>query len=212
MKINMINGSQKPGESNSGIILDSINELIKEEHEVRCFKFAINNFTDEMLKEAVSADVIVLAFPLFVDAIPSHTLKMLVELENTIKHERTDNLIIYTIINCGFFEGKQNLIAFEMIRHWCDHYGIQFGGGIGLGGGEMFGEVKNIPMNKGPFNNLARALQVMKESMELRKPFEIMYLNPCFPRFLFKFMANRGWHSLAYKNGLKKKDLRRSSV
>jgi len=43
--------------------------------------------------------------------------------------------------------------------------------------------------------------------MELKEPFEIVYLSPYFPKFLWKFMATRYWNNAAQKNGLKKKNL-----
>jgi multimeric flavodoxin WrbA len=209
MKISLINGSQKTCESNSGIILDRLNNLIKEKHEVEIYNSCITIFTDEVFKKIVSGDVIVLVFPLFVYSVPSHTLKMLIELENTIKREQKNNLIMYTIINCGFFEGKQNNVAFKIIKNWCDKSGVKFGGGIGQGAGEMLGRTKDIPIDRSPFKNLESALQMMIRKMELKETFEIMYLSPNFPQFLFKFFAARHWISIARKNGLKKNDIRR---
>jgi multimeric flavodoxin WrbA len=208
MKIALINGSQKSGESNSGIILDRINSLINGKHEVEIYNSGISLFTDGTFKNIVCADVIVLAFPLFVYFVPSHTLKMLIELENVIKREKADGLIMYTIVNCGFYEGKQSNVAFKIIENWCEHSGVKFGGGIGQGAGEMLGKTKDIPINKGPFNNLGRALQAMTEKMELKEHFETMYLSPFFPQFLFKLFGIRYWNSLARKNGLKKKDIK----
>ena len=207
MKISIINGSQKIGKSNTGIILDKLNDLLKEKHEVKNYHSGINDFSNETLKDIISGDVIVLAFPLFADSIPSQTLKMLIELEKIVKRERVNNLIIYTIVNNGFYEGKQNHIALDIMKNWCDHTGIKFGGGIGQGAGEMIGATQDIPMNKGPFNNLGRALQAMTEKIELKEPFEITYLSPYFPRFLWKFMGTRFWHIRASKNGITKKDI-----
>jgi multimeric flavodoxin WrbA len=207
MKVVLINGSQKTGESNSGIILDWINNLIKEKHEVEIYNSGISLFTDETFKNIVSKEVIILAFPLFLYSVPSQTLKMLIELENTIKREQANNLIMYTVINCGFYEGKQCNVAFKIIENWCEHSGVKFGGGIGQGAGEMLGKIKGIPLNKGPFNNLARALQAMIEKMELKELFETIYLSPYFPRFMWKIMATRFWNDQARKNGLKKKDI-----
>jgi hypothetical protein len=151
--------------------------------------------------------VIVLAFPLFVYSVPSETTKMLIEMENIIKQKRDKKIIIYTIINNGFYEGKQNSPAFGIIKNWCGRSGVVFGGGIGQGAGEMLGILKNLPINKSPFANLGRALETMAEKMENKEPFEITYLSPNFPRFLWKIMAIRRWNTLAKKNGLKKKDL-----
>jgi len=207
MKINMINGSQKIGESNTEIILDRLNDIIKEKHKVKIFKCGTKELSNEMLKEIISADALVLAFPLFVYTMPSETLKMLIELEKIIKQEQANNLIMYTIINNGFYEGKQNDAAFEIIKHWCEHSGVKFGGGIGQGAGEMITQTKNLPITKSPFSNLSRGLQELVKKIELKEPFEIMYLSPYFPKFLWKFMAVRYWIKTAKKNGLKKKDL-----
>ena len=209
MKIALINGSQKTGESNSGIILERVNSIINGKHETAIYNSGVSLFTDETFKNIVCADAIILAFPLFVYSVPSHTLKMLIEMENVIKREKTDNLVMYTIVNCGFYEGKQSNVAFKIIEHWCEHSGVKFGGGIGQGAGEMLGRTKDIPLNKGPFNNLERSLQGMIEKMELKEPFQTMYLSPLFPQFLFKLLGIRHWNSMARKNGLSKKDIKR---
>jgi len=207
MKINMINGSQKKSESNSGMILERLNDLIKGKHDVKIYNSGLKQFTNEILEEIISGDVVVLAFPLFIYSVPSNTLRMLIELENMIKQKQDKKLVIYTLINCGFYEGKQNSTAFEIIKNWCERSGVIFGGGIGQGAGEMLGFFKNIPLNKSPFANLGRALEAMAEKIEIKKPFEITYLSPYFPRFLWRIMAVRHWNTLANKNGLKKKDI-----
>src|SRR5215510_13832088 len=116
MKICLINGSQKTGKSNTGLILDWLYGLIKEKHEVKLYNCGLNRFTNEVYKDIISGDVIVLAFPLFADSIPSNTLKMLIELESIIKQEQAINLTMYGIVNNGFYEGKQNHVAFEIMR------------------------------------------------------------------------------------------------
>ena len=209
MKVILINGSQKVGKSNSGIILDRVNNLIKEKHEVEIYNSGTSNFSKEIFQKIISGDVIILAFPLFAYSIPSHTLKMLVELENIIKRKQINNLILYTIINCGFYEGKQNNVAFDIIKNWCDHSCVKFGGGIGQGGGEALGGMKDIILEKSPFRNLEQALHLMIEKMELKEPFEIKYLDPLFPQLLFKLGGTLNWIKMARKNGLKRKDIKR---
>jgi multimeric flavodoxin WrbA len=161
-----------------------------------------------MYKEIGASEVIVLGFPLYVDSIPSTMLKMLIALEEHIKKEDVQDIMVYTIINNGFYEGRQTHIAFEIIQNWCERAGVQFCGGIGQGAGEMIGATKNTPINKGPFNNLGRELTLLAKTIELKEPFGIKYLSPYFPRFLWRFMAKHTfWNSLAYKNKLKKKDI-----
>jgi hypothetical protein len=132
---------------------------------------------------------------------------MLITLEEHIKKEKTKS-IIYVIINNGFYEGRQTHIAFEIVQNWCERTGVQFGGGIGQGAGEMIGAAKNTPIKKGPFNNLGRELKLLARKIELKETFSTKYLSPYFPRFLWRFMAKHTfWHSLAHKNKLKKKDI-----
>ena len=151
-----------------------------------------------------------MAFPLYGHSIPANMLQMLIELEKIIKQNQTKKIIVYTIINNGFYEGKQTHIAFEMMQNWCTRCGLQFGGGIGQGAGEMITATKGIPLYIGPYNNLHRALKLTAKKMVLRESFEIIYLSPYFPRFLWKLLAIYAtWHPRAYKNGLKKEDISR---
>jgi multimeric flavodoxin WrbA len=208
MRIVIINGSQKSGESNTGIILNELNILIKKDHEIINYVLGTKKILPEIYEKIISSDAIVLAFPLYIDSIPSNVLKMLVELEEYSRKEDIKNIVMYIIINNGFYEGKQTHIAFEIIQNWCKCTRVKFGGGIGQGAGEMIGATKNTPISKGPFNNLGRELKLLVEKMELKEILETKYLSPYFPRFLWRFMAKHTfWNSLAYKNKLKKKDI-----
>jgi hypothetical protein len=206
----MINGSQKTGGSNSGIILERLDSVIKEKHKTETYKPGAGSFSDETFKKIVSGEVIVLAFPLYIYSVPSRTLETLMKLEDAVKRERANNIIMYTVINCGFYEGRQCDTAFRIIENWCARAGVVFGGGIGQGAGEMLGQIKNVPLDKGPFANLARALQNMADKMELKEKIGIAYLSPYFPRFLWKLMATRSWNQKARDDGLSKKEMLRS--
>jgi multimeric flavodoxin WrbA len=208
MKIVIINGSQKTGESNTGIILDELNILFKTGHKIVNYKLGTKQLSSEELKNIVSFDVIIFGFPLFNDSIPSNMLKMIIELESYFANGKTKNIIVYSIINNGFYEGKQTHIAFEIIQNWCERCGIKFGGGIGQGAGEMIGATKNISVNPGPFKNLGRSLELLANKIELKETFVIKYLSPYFPRFLWELMSKYTfWYPLAYKNKLDKKDI-----
>jgi hypothetical protein len=190
------------------IILNELNSLVRKDHEIINYVLESKTFPPKIYEEIAAGDVIVLASPLYIDSIPSNVHKVLIELENYIKKENAENIIVYAIMNNGFYEGKQTRIAFEIIQNWCEHTGLKFGGGIGQGAGEMIGATKNTPISKGPFNNLGRELKLLVEKMELKETFETKYLSPYFPRFLWRFMAKHTfWHPMAHKNKLKKKDI-----
>jgi hypothetical protein len=122
----------------------------------------------------------VMVFPLYVDSIPSNVLGILLELEEFAKGKNVKDLVLYAIINNGFYEGSQTHIASEIVQNWCEHTGIRFGGGIGQGAGEMIGATKNRPTSKGPFSNLGRALGLLAEKIEAKETFGIKYLSPIF--------------------------------
>jgi multimeric flavodoxin WrbA len=208
MRIVTINGSQKPGESNTGIILNKLTGLIKKEHELIEYALGSKTFSPGIYKEISTAGVIVLAFPLYIDSVPSNVLAMLIELEEYIKKGAVKDMALYAIINNGFYEGRQTRIAFEIIQHWCVHAGLSFGGGIGQGAGEMIKAVRNMPMDKGPFSNLGRELALLAGAIASKEPFGIKYLSPRFPRFLWRFMATHTfWHPLARQNKVRKHDI-----
>jgi multimeric flavodoxin WrbA len=209
MKISLINGSQKNREANSGIILDKLKGIINEKHEVKIYKSGITAFDDETLKAITSGDIIVFAFPLFYDAIPSFTLKTLVDMEDAIKKAQAKHLAVYAIINNGFYEGRQTRFVFEMLQHWCKHCEIKFCGGIGQGSGEMFGKKRDVPEPKSPFKKFLRALKLMVEKMESKESFKTIYLNPGIPRFIHNIVINRIFDKLGAKNNLTRKDLLR---
>jgi multimeric flavodoxin WrbA len=157
MKISVINGSQKPSGSNSGIILHALNNLLRKDNDINNYTLGLNQFSEEIYNKITLSDAIVFAFPLYTDSVPPNMLKMLIELEGFFGRKKAKEIIAYAIINNGFYEGKQTYIAFEIIQNWCERSGVQFGGGIGQGACEMLGATKELPLNKSPFNNLWRA-------------------------------------------------------
>jgi len=207
MKISIINGSQKTGASNTELIMEKLKSLINQSHEINIFNCGLKQLTNEMFDKIISGDVIILMFPLFVHSLPSNTLKMLIGLEDIIKRQQKKDLIMYAVVNNGFYEGKQNNIAFEIIKNWCEQTGVKFGGGIGQGAGEMIGHTKDLTKDRDLFKNLTCALKIMTENIEIKQPMEIQYLSPNFPRFLWRFMGVRNWNNLAKNNGLSKKDI-----
>lgn len=78
------------------------------------------------------ADV-VLAFPLYADAIPSTLLNFFKTLESHPPRRRPRMSVL---INCGFLEPEQNDVAVDMVRLFCRQQGYPFGSLLRIGGGE----------------------------------------------------------------------------
>lgn len=209
MKIALINGSPRPRKSNSAALLGMLESLISTEHEIIHYDTK-KPLLNEQYSELCQVDALVFAFPLYVDAIPSHLFRILTELEEYMSAERSNEIYVYAIINNGFYEGSQNHIAFEILKNWCLRCGLHFAQGIGQGAGEMVGFLKNVPLGHGPLKNLGKAMHSMADSINSGGSGEIMLINPNFPRFVWKYMgAHSFWNKTAQKNGLTKKDILR---
>lgn len=94
-----------------------------------------------LLEELKSGCRLVLVMPLYVDGIPSHVLELMELIQSQTQREPF-SLEVYSIINCGFYEGEQCEYALEMVECWCLRCGFTFLGGRGIGAGEMFGVMR----------------------------------------------------------------------
>ena len=210
MKIVMINGSPRQGKSNSERFLNRLEPLLGSGHEILPVRVNKAHIDEESLKLICSADVLVLAFPLYSDGIPSQLFRLLVSLEEPMKKEQKQGIAVYALINNGFYEGKQNHVAFDILKNWCRRLGLSYGGGVGLGAGEMLGSLEKVPLGKGPLKNLGTALEEIANRILSKEKGDPIFINPNFPRVLWKLSGTYFfWNATAKKNGLTKKDLMR---
>ncbi len=210
MKIAMIHGSPKLGNSNSDYLLQKLEPLVCSGNEIFHYQLNKKPLADSQYRELCQMDTLVLAFPLYIDAIPSHLFRMLVALEEYLKLEPKKELYVYAIINNGFYEGVQNHLAQEILQNWCLRAGIQFGQAICHGAGEMLGEVKQVPLGHGPLKNLGDAINSLAQNIQTRTQADSVFVSPNFPRPAWKFMATHTfWNATAKKNGLKTGDILR---
>jgi multimeric flavodoxin WrbA len=212
MKIVFINGSPKPGKNNSGYFISELERMIRENENsskaeiihVRINRSKIESADKEKI---LYADVLVFCFPLYADAIPSHLLTVMVEMETCFLSQQKKP-IVYAAVNCGFFEGKQNHIALDIVRNWCRRAMLEWKQGIEIGGGEMQGQgIPNVLCGQGPKKSLGKMMQTFVENILHQSSGENLFANPNFPRFAFIFMGHQSWYAMAKKNSLKRKEI-----
>lgn len=208
MKIALINGSPKMKNSASGYILKELkNFLEKDDNKISEYHFGKPKVNEKEIELITKSDVLVFLFPLYVDEIPSHLLSCLIQLQEIFLSIGRNYIKVYTLVNCGFYEGHQNKIAIEMMENWCFKAGLKWGQGIGIGAGAMLPEIKNVPIEHGPKKNLGKALKQLASNILNVHSEENIFITANFPRFLYKFSAQIGWQKDIKKNGLKRKDL-----
>lgn len=99
-------------------------------------KLRNKNVYERILNELSDADAVVFCLPLYVDSVPSHVLPFLKEMEGFCKDNHI-RLNLYSISNNGFIEGCQSEPLLRVFQNFCDRSGLNWCGGIGIGGGVM---------------------------------------------------------------------------
>lgn len=129
-KIVLLNGSPRAPKSNS----KRYAAIFREHSPVTADYFEITRRNHAMLcsKTDEYTDV-VLVFPLYADSLPVSLLDFLKSLE-AARSERRPTVSV--MINCGFLEYEQNMVAVDMVRLFCRRNGYPFGSVLMIGGGE----------------------------------------------------------------------------
>lgn len=207
MKILMICGSPRRKNSTSQYLLQGLKEKISDGNEILMANVAesYDKTVEIIVNNIADTKAIVLAFPLYVDGIPSNFLEVLINTEKVIKGKKTD-CKVYAIINNGFYDARQNGIAIDMILKWCEKSGMKMGYAIGVGAGEM---VQEAPLGHGPATNLGKVIDQLSVDILKGKSGETIFVEPNFPRFLYKIAAHFSWRKQAKGNGLKSSDIKK---
>ena len=211
MRISIINGSPRFKQNISGLLIkEIILELGEEGKNVEEYHLNRRNIDKEKIENISRSDVIIFAFPLYVDSLPALVLEFLVEMEKNQNKIKDIAPTIYCVINNGFFEGRQNNIAIRQMQHWCKKMNFIWGQGIGVGAAEMLPALSKVPLGKGPKKNLGEAVKRLCFNIKNLKTDENMLFSPNYFRFLWKFQADLFWILKARDNGLKIRELYRN--
>ena len=143
MNILYINASPKPFFSASQYFLDLL-RLPTTSSKATTFKLSGSAVYDEIFSHFENLDALVIAMPVYVDGVPSNVLRFLEETEQFLK-EHNYKFKVYTIANCGFYEGSQCKHLLNIMQIFCNRAGLVWGGGLGIGAGEMLSVLRLIP-------------------------------------------------------------------
>lgn len=210
MVIATLNGSPKIKDSNSEVLLSIIEERLIKENTIKRYSINKSLLQEDEISQIIKSDILIVAFPLYVDGIPSHLLEQMILLEKAYKEKEHKDTIVYVIANNGFYEGCQNEYAIAMMKNFCTRANIRWGQGIGIGAGEMIGGlIKNgMSLGRGPLASLGKAIDIFIENIKNKVSKDDIYVNPNFPSFAFKFLAHRSfWDAKARENGVTKKEM-----
>lgn len=206
MKICIINGSPKKSKSTSELLIEYLIPFIKG-NEITTYNLCNADFSETQFSQIQDSEILIFAFSLYIDSIHSQLLKFLIELEKRGFCNKKIN--VYCIINNGFFEGKQNHIAADIIKNWCKAVGLTYSQALGIGAGEMLPFLRDIPLGHGPNKNMGKAFHELSRNILSLNKGENLFISPNFPRFLWKISASLYlWYPRAKRNGVKRRKLK----
>ena len=130
----LINCSPKRKLSVSGFLMRCAGILIRGKKEYLQLRTPADR--QAIIQALKTAGKVIFVTPLYVDSIPSHMLPFMREMEAFCR-ENGLRLKVYVIANNGFIEGKQNEPLMQVMENFCVRSGLDWCGGIGIGGGVM---------------------------------------------------------------------------
>ena len=186
-----INGSPKLDKSNSFYFLSMINDNNK-------IKFLYKDSFDDILRDINKINIIIFSFPLYVDGSPNKVIEFMEYIKNNkinIKDKK-----IYCIINCGFFEARQNEVAALIIKDFAINNKAKYMGSFNIGAGEIIGNqnVKNLyKLISIPFY-----FKIKKFKNSINKGLKVCLNTTIRPmsKKLYVFLANISWRKKMKEN------------
>jgi multimeric flavodoxin WrbA len=162
----------------------------------------------DALRDAIDrADLIVLAFPLYVDTLPAPVISLF---ETLVAHcrQKSKTTRFSAIVNCGFPEAYQNANAIAVCAEFARSAGFEWMGGLPLGEGEGMVRAQPLQQLGGQGTSLRQALERAAEELADGQPVSDksreLLAKPVMPVWMYKFGGTIGWVMKARKNGTQK--------
>ena len=209
--------------STSSILGEYLIEIMKStgwKIEVLTLKGSLNREKGQVeLCSAVDrSDLIILAFPLYVDTLPylvTKALEVIASHKKIVQIKRPQR--IFTFINNGFPEFHQNALALAICRNFADQCGISWAGSLAMGAGEAIGQGQELtqPKRSGPpVKHVIKALDKTGEALVKGIPIPLNIQNliskPPIPLMTFRIwrwlflnvFSRQSWKKKAVENGV----------
>ena len=159
--------------------------------------------TATLLSAVEKSELLVLAFPLYVDQLPALVVRALESIaENGRGKVASPKPGLTAIVQCGFPETLQTRPALDICRRFAELSGFEWRGGLGLGmGGAVAGRMPDRP--KGMLRNVVLALDqaaaALARGEEIPPAAVELAARKFMPLRLYFLAANWGWRMQARK-------------
>jgi len=217
-RVLLLVGSAKLNRSTSEVlgayILDKLGEKGFESETMFAHKILKSDTAkDEMLSSVSKSDLIILAFPLYVDCLPYSVISML---EQIAKNRQTNSDLkkqsLLCIVNCGFPEAHQNDTAIAICRQFARETDFDWAGGLALGAGEVIAG-QSLSKVKRLSRNVIKSLDLAAEALADNKPVSQKAIDliakPLIPKWLYLIVGDSRWKRESKEHGVRKTILAR---
>jgi len=203
-------GSAKPASQSTSEALGSYlaQKLAERDIAITTMHLARTMRTEErtaaLLAAVDAADIVILAFPLYVDGLPYLVTQALEQIaapraaETDIRHP-----LFLAIANCGFPEVRHNDTALAICEQFAVAAGLRWAGGLALGEG---GAINGQPLAKagGMVHNVVAALDLVAAALAENEPVPAeavaLMARPFIPARAYMLMGDLGWLMQARQN------------
>lgn len=192
-KIVLLNGSPRAPKSNS----KRYAAIFRKQCPAATDYFEITRRNHAMLCSVVEEYTdIVLVFPLYADALPVSLLDFLKSLEAAHSERRPT---VSVMINCGFLEYEQNMVAVDMVRLFCRREGYPFGSVLMIGGGEA---ILDTPFRLLAERRIAAFARAVAEGRA-----QSMHVTMPITKRMFIWASDIYWRMYGWRNGITKRQM-----
>jgi multimeric flavodoxin WrbA len=154
-----------------------------------------------------AADLVLLAFPLYVDSLPAPVIEALERIAAQ-RAEHPTRKLFAAIANCGFPEAHHNTPALAICETFARQAGFEWAGGLALGAGE--GLVHGAPLTtaSGPAIPIKKALDLAAAGLargeQIPQAAIDLLAKPIIPGWLYRMLGGFGWKQQAKGWGVEK--------
>jgi hypothetical protein len=148
-------------------------------------------------------DLLVLATPLYIDSLPYPVIHAL---EAIAKHRwrGAAPCRLVAIVNSGFPEASQSELALRMCAVFAREAGLDWAGGLALGGGEAV-HGQTLEKAGGAAAKARKAIELaaaaLRENREIPERAVALMASPFIPTFLYRWLGSWGWRRRARSLG-----------
>jgi multimeric flavodoxin WrbA len=217
-RVVLLTGSPRTAKSSSHFLgrylLDRLAARGAEVDEIQLYTSMGTRRRPEVLDRIAAADLLVLAFPLYVDALPGPVVAALDHVREhlTVRGRRPDRRLV-ALVNCGFPEPGHNATAMAITALAARGLGLGWGGGLSLGGGE--GVVGGRPLTDvgrvaGPLRDaFDLAADALADGRPVPTAANALLARPLIPARVYAAVGNLSWLGQARHHGVARKLLAR---